>query len=261
MSLDLDHALDHARTAARAAGAVIHRHFRSALAVEQKEDGSPVTIADREAERVIRTHLAAAFPDHAFYGEEEGATPGHAGAEYVWLIDPLDGTKGFVRGYPMFSTQIALMQRGALVLGVSYASEFDELFYARHGGGAWCEGRRLQIADTARLMDAQLSVGNLKTLSRGPGWRVLAELVQTCQRVRGYGDFYHYHRLAEGGLDLVLESDVHILDIAALTVIVREAGGRITALDGSEIGLCTTSVLAGVPVLHAAVLAKLEAAA
>lgn len=257
MSIDLEHALDTARRAARLAGAVIeHYAGQQSMGVMIKADATPVTRADIEAEAIIQSTLRAEFPDHAYYGEETGH---HGDADWLWLIDPLDGTKSFVRGYPMYSTQIALMHRGELVLGVSHASRLRETAWAIRGGGAFRDGKPLRVADTEWLGKAHLSTGNLKTLTRGPGWQVLAGLIQDTARIRGYGDFWHYHRLAEGCIDLVLESDVNILDIAALAVIVREAGGVFTDLDGQELSLSTTSVLAGVPALHAEVLKRFEA--
>lgn len=244
----LDAALDVARRAARAAAEVIARHYRAGFAVEIKADQTPVTIADREAETAIKRVLREAFPGHACYGEEEGR---EGEGDFLWLIDPIDGTRSFVRRYPMFSTQIALMHRGELVLGVSSASEFGELAWARKGGSAFLDGAPIRVAAT-NAFDAQtaISFGNVKTLSRGAGWNALAGLIQRCGRTRGYGDFYHYHLLARGSLDLVIESDVNILDIAALAVIVREAGGVFTDLAGRELTLATTSVLAGTPDLH-----------
>jgi len=245
----LDHALAIARRAAEAAASVIARHYRTALSVETKADQTPVTAADREAEAVIKQVLRGAFPDHAFYGEEEGR---EGEGDFVWLIDPIDGTRSFVRGYPMFSTQIALMHRAELVLGVSSAAQFGEVAWARRGAGAFLNGERIQVAGATEFGPATaISIGNVKTLSRGTGWSALARLIQRCGRTRGYGDFYHYHLLARGSLDLVIESDVNILDIAALAVIVREAGGVFTDLAGRELTLDTTSVLAGAPALHA----------
>jgi histidinol-phosphatase len=245
----LEDALGAALDAADAAAQVIANHYRGVFAVDLKADESPVTVADREAEAVIKQMLKTRFPDHAYYGEEEGR---EGSGDLVWLIDPIDGTRSFVRGYPMFSTQIALMQRGELVLGVSSAGQFGEHAWARRGGGAFLDGERIRVS-AAVAFDAQaaISIGNVKTLARGAGWSALAGLIQRCGRTRGYGDFYHYHLLARGALDLVIESDVNILDIAALAVIVREAGGTFTDLRGGELTLETTSVLAGPPALHA----------
>ena len=240
----LDHALDVARTAAIEAGALIMRHFERGVEVEIKPDASPVTIADRDAEDAIRTRLLAAFPDHAILGEERG----RAGeSEFLWLVDPLDGTKSFVRGTPFFSTQIALMHRGELVLGVSHAPMYRETMWARRGGGAFLNDERVHVADTQNLHIGVLSLGNIKSLTRDARrWDALGGLIREVNRIRGYGDFCHYHLLARGGLDIVIESDVNILDIAALAVIVREAGGVFTDLAGAELTLETTSVLAAV---------------
>jgi histidinol-phosphatase len=243
----LEAALGVAREAAAAAAEVIARHYRRGVAVETKADASPVTVADREAERAIKAVIRAAYPDHAIHGEEYGRD---GGGDFLWLVDPIDGTKSFVRGYPFFSTQIALMVGGELVLGVSSASQFCEVAWARRGGGAFLNGERIAVAPPDAVARAALSLGNVKTLAAGPRWLRLAELVRHADRVRGYGDFYHYHLLARGAIDAVIESDVHILDIAALAVIVREAGGVFTDLDGGEIGLGTTSVLAATPALH-----------
>lgn len=243
----LDEALGVAREAAAAAAVVIGHWYRRDFAVESKADASPVTQADREAEIEIKRVIRARYPDHAIYGEEFG----HEGSgDFLWLIDPIDGTKSFVRGYPFFSTQIALMVGGELVLGVSSASQFCEVAWARRGGGAWLNGERLGVALTDSIDNAALSFGNVKTMASGPRWLRFAQLVRHANRVRGYGDFYAYHLLARGSIDGVIESDVNILDIAALAVIVREAGGLFTDLDGGDIGLSTTSVLAATPGLH-----------
>jgi histidinol-phosphatase len=237
--------------AARAADEVIRPLFRNNLAVEIKADRSPVTEADRRAEAAIRCVLARHFPDYGFYGEETGQ---HAmQAECIWLVDPLDGTKSFVRDTPFFSTQIALLRRGRLVLGVSSACAYGEVAWAEEGRGAFLDGKPIHVSATAQLQDAILSTGNLKTLAGAAQWSDFGQLVRGVNRLRGYGDFLHYHLLARGALDVVVESDVNILDVAALAVIVREAGGRFTDLSGGEITLGTTTVLASNGVLHDAV--------
>ena len=254
----LDHALDVALGAARAAGERVMEHFDRGVTVEIKPDATPVTIADREAEGIIRSALLRAFPDHAILGEELGR---EGSGEFLWLVDPLDGTKSFVRGTPFFSTQIALMHAGELVLGVSHAPAFGETMWARRGGGAFFDGKPVRVADTRALADAVLSIGNIKSLTRdAKHWNAMGELVRELNRVRGYGDFCHYHLLARGALDIVVESDVNILDIAALAVAVREAGGVFTDLDGADLSLDTRSVLAAVPTLHRALRRRFRAA-
>jgi len=251
-------ALDAAQRAADAAEAITLPRFGTQnFSVETKADRTPVTEADREAEAAIKDVLRASFPDHAFYGEEEGR---EGDGEFLWLIDPIDGTKAFVRGYPFFSTQIALMHAGDIVAGVSAAGEFGERAWATRGGGAFIsigggEAKRMLVSD-AKTFDAAtaISTGNLKSLAAGARWNALANLARRVGRIRGYGDFVHYHLVARGAIDLVIESDLNILDIAPLVLIVREAGGVFTDLDGREIGLETHSALAGTPALHAAAL-------
>ena len=243
-SKELQAALD----AAEAAAEVIRSLYQRNLSVHIKADASPVTEADVKAEEAIRAILTECFPAYGFYGEETGQ---HAlDAENLWLVDPIDGTKSFVRECPFFSTQIALMRKGRLVLGVSSAPAYGELTWAEEGAGAHMNGRRIHVSRTAELSATIVSTGNLKTLARSAQWAKLGELIPRISRIRGYGDFVHYHLLARGSLDVVIESDVNILDIAALTVIVREAGGMFTDLEGGEVGLATTSVLATNGKLH-----------
>lgn len=243
-SPELQAALD----AAAAAATVIRSLYQRNLAVEIKADRSPVTEADVRAEQAIREVLLARFPDYGFYGEETGRHA--ADAESVWLVDPIDGTKSFLRDCPFFSTQIALWRAGELVLGVSSAPAYGELAWAERGGGAWLDGRRITTTRVTALEDAILSTGNLKTLAQSAQWGNLGALIPRVSRIRGYGDFVHYHLLARGALDVVIESDVNILDIAALVVLVEEAGGRFTDLAGGEVGLGTTTVLASNGLLH-----------
>ena len=251
-SRELQAALD----AAQAAAQVIRGLYQKNLAVRTKEDQSPVTEADVRAEETIRAILSERFPSYGFYGEETGK---HAlGAESVWLVDPIDGTKSFVRECPFFSTQIALMRGGRFVLGVSSAPAYGELAWAEAGAGAFLNDRPIRVSAIADLSAAIVSTGNLKTMARSAQWARLGELIGRISRIRGYGDFVHYHLLARGSLDVVVESDVNILDIAALTVIVREAGGIFTDLAGKDVTLDTTTVLATNGRLHEAAAAALS---
>jgi histidinol-phosphatase len=253
VSRELQAALD----AALAAADVIAEFYQRNLAVTLKADQSPVTVADVRAEQAIRALLSARFPDYGVYGEETGRSKGDG--QHLWLVDPIDGTKSFVRECPFFSTQIALMRGGRLVLGVSSAASYGELAWAEEGAGAFLDGKRVHVSAIAELGTAILSTGNLKTMAASPAaWSRLGALVGRVNRLRGYGDFLHYHLLARGALEVVVESDVNILDIAALSVIVREAGGIMTDLAGAPVDLATTSVLAGNPALHALVLAALS---
>lgn len=248
--------LQAALEAAQAASQVIQQLYRQNLGVRTKADATPVTLADVRAEEAIRAVLTRHFPTHGFYGEETGQ---HAmDAESLWLVDPIDGTKSFIRECPFFSTQIALMRGGRLVLGVSCAPAYGELAWAEEGACAFLNDQAIHVSRVSALSDAIVSTGNLKTLTRSPQWSRFGGLIQRVSRIRGYGDFVHYHLLARGSLDVVIESDVNILDIAALTVIVREAGGTFTDLTGAPVGLRTTSVLATNGPLHDLVLEALS---
>lgn len=248
--------LEVALAAAKEAAAISRQYYNGNFTVTTKADRTPVTQADVECEQAIRRTLLEHFPDHGFYGEETGKTQDDA--DYLWLVDPIDGTKGFVRQYPFFSTQIALMHRGEIVLGVSSGTMMDELAWAEKDRGAWLNGRRLRVSDIEDPDRAAVSVGNLKSLARSEGWQSLGKIVTRADRIRGYGDFYHYHLLAAGKIEAVIESDVNILDIAALSVIVTEAGGLFTDLNGAAPALNTRSVLAANPSLHAVYLETLR---
>jgi histidinol-phosphatase len=241
--------------AARAAD-IARELYQRNLKVRLKEDKSPVTEADVRCETAIREILEARFPSYGFFGEETGSRD--VDAESLWLVDPIDGTKAFVREYPMFSTQIALMRAGELVLGVSSAPVYGELAYAERGCGAYLNGKPIGVSSVSTLAEAALSSGNLKTLAVGRQWPRYGALVAQVNRIRGYGDFLHYHLLAAGKIDVVIESDVNILDIAACAAIVMQAGGTFTQLDGAPITLSSTTVLASNGLkLHAAVLEAL----
>ena len=235
--------------AAASARELILSYYSGDFDIEIKSDQTPVTKADRGAERIIRETISSAYPEHGIFGEEYGAE--NKDTEYLWLVDPIDGTKSFVKRYGMFSTQIALMHKGELILGVSCAPAMDELVWATRGGGAFNTDGQLHVSQVAAIDQASISTGNIQSLAASKRWGALGRILANTNRTRGYGDYYHYHRLAAGQLDAVIESDVNILDIAALYVIVTEAGGVFTDLDGRAPDLDTSSVLAATPPLHA----------
>ncbi len=246
--------------AAAAAAEISRRYYgddsNAEIAVKIKDDMTPVTQADVECEQAIRKIILEAFPSHGFYGEETGMTA--ADADNLWLVDPIDGTKAFVRHYPFFSTQIALMKKGELVLGVSSGTMLGELAWAEKGGGAWLNGVALAVSNEKDPAKSAISTGNLKSLADSDGWNALGRFIAVADRIRGYGDFYHYHLLASGKIEAVIESDVNILDVAALAVIVREAGGVFSDLNGAPLSLDTRSVLAANASLHEVILQKLS---
>jgi len=237
--------------ASNAAARLIRSYFKGNFNVDIKEDMTPVTEVDIKAENTIKDIILNAFPDYGFYGEETCRE--NKNSEYTWLVDPIDGTKGFVRGYPFFSTQIALMHHGEIILGVSNAPIFDEIIFAEKGKGAWMNNKQMHISNTKDIVSSTISTGNLKTIALSENWMNLGKIVSKADRIRGYGDFYHYHLLASGKIDVVIESDVNILDVAALSLIIEESGGVFTDFQGESPNLDTTSVIASNPILYSSI--------
>lgn len=265
VKLDMQVARQAAEDAAQAAQVLIGEFLASGdWNVTLKQDQSPVTEVDVAAEKAIRSVLAEALPDADFFGEETGRQEGirvQGDSQHLrWLVDPIDGTKSFIRGSRYYSTQIALAVDGELCLGVSNAPAYGERLVAIAGEGTWLDGKPVRCNDATSIEQAFFSAGNLTTLARdAAAWSRYAAIVARARRVRGYGDFCHYHQLCCGQADLVLESDVNILDIAALTVGIRAAGGVITDLQGQPIDESTTSVLAAcTEALHGEALALLH---
>ena len=206
------------------------------LLVETKPDLTPVTDADRAAEELIRGQLRRARPRDAVVGEEFGSSG--RGARQ-WIVDPIDGTKNFVRGVPVWATLIALVDEGAPVLGLVSAPALGRRWWAATGTGAWTgrslsSARRLRVSAVEKLADASLSYASFH------GWEELdlgeafLQLTRTVWRSRAYGDFWSYMLLAEGAVDLACEPELQLYDMAALVPIVVEAGGRFTSLDGVD---------------------------
>ena len=253
MTIDIQAAAAAAVEAADAAEALIHQFLASGdWQVSEKPDNTPVTEVDVAVEKLIRERLMQALPVADFFGEETGQSGGaerhsaSSAGRCRWLVDPIDGTKSFIRDLPYFSTQIALEVDGEMVVGVSNAPVYGQRLIAIRGQGVTLNGKAVQVRRSITTLEhAFLSSGNLSTLAGdSANWLRYGALVSRVKRVRGYGDFCHYHQLCAGQADLIVESDVNILDIAALTVGVHESGGVITDMYGDAITEHTTSVLA-----------------
>ncbi|HWJ83234.1 MAG TPA: inositol monophosphatase family protein [Nocardioides sp.] len=206
------------------------------LHVMTKPDLTPVTDADQAVEEGIRRTLSRVRSRDAVTGEEQG-TAGHS--QRRWIVDPIDGTKNFVRGVPVWATLIALAVDDEVVLSVVSAPQLQRRWWASAGNGAWTgkslmKATRCQVSDVRRLEDASLSYASLSGWEdRGLGEDFLA-LMRRCWRTRAYGDFWSYMLVAEGAVDLAAEPELEVYDMAALDVIVREAGGRFTSLEGTD---------------------------
>ena len=242
--------------ASKAAAEIIKKYHQGNFQVEIKNDQTPVTEVDIQAEKIIKEIILNAFPDHGFYGEETNRE--NHDSDFLWLVDPIDGTKGFVRGYPFFSTQIALMHKSQIILGVSNAPIFEEIIFAELGKGSWIDNHRTKVSKTSKIESSTISTGNLKSLALSEKWSNFGKIVSRIDRIRGYGDFYHYHLLATGKIDAVIESDVNILDVAALSIIISESGGVFTDLNGKKPDLNIKSILAANPILHPEIKSHLD---
>lgn len=234
------------------------------LVVSTKPDLTPVSDADRAAEVALRDLLARARPADAVLGEEMGHTPGQGQAEVGgprrrWVLDPIDGTKNFVRGIPVWGALIALECDGVPEVGVVSAPALGRRWWAARGHGAWADGHRLAVSAVADLADAQLSYDSFIGFEVHGLGQAAVELERRCWRSRGFGDFWSHVLVAEGAVDVALEPEVAHWDISPLQVIVEEAGGRFSDLGGRR-RPDGGSVLSTNGLLHDDVLAVLEAA-
>jgi histidinol-phosphatase len=225
----MDRRLEVAIAAAKAAGEVALRYFRTSLQVERKADRSPVTVADREAEQRAVEILRAAFPEHGILGEEFGEQSGSGGR---WIIDPIDGTKSFIRGIPFFATLIALEEDGEITTGAVYAPALDDLLYAQAGHGAFDRHGRLRVSSIDSLSRAMLVFGGAGVLRSRGYWPAYERLVDRSARQRAYGDYFGYTFIARGQAEAMVDVNLKPWDLAALKIIIEEAGGRFTDFQG-----------------------------
>ncbi|CAM3974162.1 histidinol-phosphatase [Nocardioides marinus] len=205
------------------------------LHVMSKPDLTPVTDADQAVEEAIRRTLSRVRSRDAITGEEQGTT---GNSQRRWIIDPIDGTKNFVRGVPVWATLISLVVDDEVVVGVVSAPQLQRRWWASTGGGAWTgksllKATRMQVSDVRRLEDASFSYSSLSGWEDRDRLEDVLSLMRRCWRTRAYGDFWSYMLVAEGAVDIAAEPELEVYDMAALDVIVREAGGSFTSLDGS----------------------------
>ncbi|MGW5524248.1 histidinol-phosphatase [Gordonia sp. NPDC003950] len=253
--------LDLALSIAASADALTTRRFGALdLHVSDKPDLTPVSDADLDCERLVRERLAARRPDDAVLGEEFGGEAMITGRQ--WIVDPIDGTKNFVRGVPVWATLIALLVDGVPVVGVVSAPALKRRWWAAAGLGAFSdfdggEVRRLSVSAVTDPASASLAFSSLSGWAdRGIREKFIA-LTDQVWRVRGYGDFYNYCLVAEGAVDIAAEPEVSLWDLAALDILVREAGGTFTSLEGAD-GPSGGSAVATNGLLHEGVLNALR---
>jgi histidinol-phosphatase len=246
---------DLAIEAARQAGELARNYYETTFEVEHKADQSPVTIADRKAEELIRKLVSAAFPNDGFLGEEYGHQPGTSG--YRWIIDPIDGTKSFVRHIPIWATLIGLEYQNEQIAGVAHIPVFDMTYRALRGDGAYLNQRKIRVSGVETLSDAMVCYSSINWFVQAGREKAFLELAKRTSRQRGYGDFYGFVLVAEGAADIMLEQGVNPWDVAATQAIIEEAGGTFTDWSGTPT-IHRPDALATNGKLHAEVLAILN---
>jgi histidinol-phosphatase len=242
-------ALRVALQAARRAGAIALRGFGRKLKIERKKDSTPVTVVDRACEEELRRVIARSFPQDEFMGEEFGVARGRSGNR--WIIDPIDGTKSFIRGIPFWGIMVAREEEGKLNLGVIYFPALEQTLYAQRGSGAFLDRRRLRVSRTRLLRDSTILHGDLPCFVKTGTLAKLSEIARRAEAVRGYSDCWGYSWLCQGRAEAVIEAAMHPWDVAAPKVIVEEAGGTMTDWRGKD-SYAITNSLASNGRLHAA---------
>ena len=228
---------------------------RAALEVIRKADDSPVTVADRGAEQLIRDLIGKQFPGDGFLGEEFGNQESSTG--FRWIIDPIDGTKSFVRHVPIWATLVGLEFEGEQIAGAVYIPAFRQMYRALRGDGAYLDDHRIRVSDTPTLAESILCYSSIGWFTRAGKQNTFLNLYQQTGRQRGYGDFYGFVLVAQGAVDLMVEHGVSAWDVAATKAIIEEAGGTFTDWDGTPT-IHRPDVLASNGKVHAAALALLK---
>lgn len=223
--------LQFAVQAAYEAGRGTLAHFNTGVAFELKADASPVTIADRDAEAKLRKAIAAAYPGDSVLGEEEGLS-GVSSAR--WVLDPIDGTKSFICGVPLYGTLVAYEEEGETQLGVAYFPALDEMVYAERERGCFWNGRACRVSTKARVADAVLCTGSHASLRKTGRLEPVVGLGEKAIATRGWCDAYGHALVATGRVEAMIDPVLSYWDIAAPKIIVTEAGGRFTDFKGQE---------------------------
>jgi histidinol-phosphatase len=231
-----------------AAGKLALGYFDTNLTVEWKENETPVTVADRNAELLLRDQILKHFPNDSFLGEEFPETVGTSG--FRWIVDPIDGTRSFVRGIPIWGTLVGLEFNGDPVAGTCYMPAYGGIMYrGLRGDGAYRDDRRIHVSTVNTLPDSQVFYSSISWFVKGGAKEAFVDLVGKTQRQRGYGDFYGFMLVAQGSGEYMVEYGVSPWDVAALVPIIEEAGGTFTDWDGNRT-IHRPDVLASNSILH-----------
>ena len=227
-------------------------YFRRGAKITIKPDSTPVTEADRKAEEAVKKILHRAFPDHAIFGEEFGWL-GNPDSEYVWIVDPIDGTKSFIRKIPLWGNLLALVYRGEVVLGVSNVPQQKALLWAEKGKGAFLNRKRVQVSKVSRPEESMMSFGSLNAFRKNGLETQLLTLLHSTHRQRAFGDLWQYHLVATGRTEAALETGIQSFDVAPFFCIIKEAGGKASDLFGNPFTMQISSFAATNGKLHSVV--------
>jgi len=218
---------------AKSAGSIAMAHLRQGVSETLKDDGTPVTIADKECEQLIRKRIKDRYPGDSILGEEEGASGSVTGTRR-WIIDPIDGTYNYSRKMPIFATLIALEQDGEVVLGVVHAPAMQESFWAEKAQGAYKNGLPIRVSSIDKIEQSQINFGSPSRILQQGWWDGLTELVGKTVRQRGFGDYLNFSTVFEGKAEATIEIGVKIWDLAPMKILAEESGGKFTDLSGGK---------------------------
>jgi len=230
--VELKHYLQVAKEAVLQAEKVIMPFYEGRIPYELKEDQSPVTEADKLAEKTIIEYISSRFPEHTFYGEESGQNSQES--DFTWIIDPIDGTKNFIARIPLWGTLLALQYRDEIIVGVSNMPVMKEMLAAAKGMGAFLNETKVSVSKVDALENAMVSFGTPKYFKKKNLDSGLNHILENSRRQRSFGDLYPFHLLASGKLEIVIEAALKPYDIATFVCIIPEAGGTVTDMKGKK---------------------------
>ena len=252
-SVELTARYEFAQQIAREAGDVTLQYFQKSIDVDRKQDGTPVTIADREAELLLRERINSRFPQDGILGEEHGETAGASG--FRWILDPIDGTKSFVSGVPLYTTLIGVLKNETPQIGVIAAPALGEMLHAQVGGGAWYEQRertpvRAKVSSCGSLSDAVFVTSERATFDDRDAGDAYRQLENTARLTRTWGDAYGYLLVATGRAELMIDAILSVWDAAAVAPVMTEAGGTFTDWQGKPTIFSREAIGTNGPILN-----------
>lgn len=243
--------LDVAIDAAKRGGDLAYRYFKTQPKVSYKPDNSPVTKADIEVEKLIRKIISKKFPDHGIIGEE--LPPINPKTKYQWVIDPIDGTKQFIRDMPFWGTLLAVLENNKPIIGITYFPVFDEFAVAQKNKGSYLNDKKVRVSKISDISHSYMIHGAIDRFEKFGKVENLLNLSKICEGRRGYGDAYGYNLIITGKADIMLEGSVYIQDVAATSLLVEEADGKFTDFNG-KFSLTSGNAIATNGILHEQVL-------